>query len=167
MRPHGAAALPQGLTSSVTDGQRRLWSMHRGCERPSQSGTRRMARSARAVAWWRTRGTECWCPTALGQWMQPTVCGRTGGDSSSESDGSSLASRSRWSPLATPPVGQVLAVPLSFAAIAVLFRMCVYGVRCRRALLQECRRSDRSWGVRWPARHGHRHSGHFENRSVV
>jgi|GEM_PF-4121294 len=42
------------------------------------------------------------------------------------------------------PVGQVLAVPLSFAAIAVLFRMCVYGVRCRRALLQECRRSDRS-----------------------
>jgi len=42
------------------------------------------------------------------------------------------------------PVGQVLAVPLSFAAIAVLFRMCVYGVRCRRALLQERRRSDRS-----------------------
>ena len=41
-------------------------------------------------------------------------------------------------------VGQVLAVPLSFCAIAVLFRMCVYGVRYRRALLQERRRSDRS-----------------------
>ena len=41
-------------------------------------------------------------------------------------------------------VGQLLAVPLSFGAIIVLFRMCAYGVSYRRALLQERRRSDRS-----------------------